>query len=104
MTRIFKPYKDKRFSIAVFDYGEYSYRENLSSITPNELLKFLESHNLVNTKRIQELEARLEIAREALEVIEMISREYDSDETLDGFYFAELAKKFLEKIGKNMER
>jgi hypothetical protein len=54
-----KPYKDKRFSIAVFDHGEYSYRENKSTITESELKAFLGSHDIncypANDERINYL-------------------------------------------------
>ena len=60
-----KPYKDKRFSIAVLDYGEYSYRENLSTITPNELRSFLAKHEIFDVqdmplKEIARLEEEIE--------------------------------------------
>jgi hypothetical protein len=54
-----KPYKDKRFSIAVFDYGEYSYRESLSTITPNELRAFLAKHGIFDAQELPPKEALL---------------------------------------------
>ena len=39
-----RPYKDQRFSIAVFDFGEYGYRDDASCLTYNELMEFINKH------------------------------------------------------------
>ena len=82
MLNRFKPYKDKRFCIAVLDYGEYSYRENKSCLTPDELKSFLKKHDLFCDEsfkfaawdeikslqlKLSTLEAQNEVLREAVE-------------------------------------